>query len=129
MRPPSPLAATLLLGGLALSASAALAQRAPHVPTEEELVERNRPKEDETTARRTQARAVEGTQDKARGAAEWVREHLSGLKVTPARLAAGLGLLGAIYTWPKNKRVHHWLILAALSYVLLAVGLLAIFLR
>lgn len=61
-------------------------------------------------------------------AATWVKERLSGFRVTPARLMVGLGLLGVLLTWSKNKRRPAWAVLAALAWLLLVGGAAALLL-
>jgi len=73
-----------------------------------------------------QSDSVESARGGALQAAAWVKERLSGFHVTPARLMIGLGLLGALMSWNKNKRLRRWAILAGLSWLLLLGGLAAI---
>jgi hypothetical protein len=61
-------------------------------------------------------------------AATWVKERLSGFRVTPARLLVGVGLLGVLLTWSKNKRRPLWAVLAGLAWLLLVWGAAALLL-
>jgi hypothetical protein len=70
--------------------------------------------------------SVESTRGQALQAAAWVKERLSGFHVTPARLMIGLGLLGVLVSWNRNKRLRHWAVLAGLSWLLLLSGVAAI---
>ena len=70
--------------------------------------------------------SVESFGGRALRAAAWVKDRLSGFHVTPARLLAGLGLLGVLITWNKNKRKRGWAALAAVSWLLLFGGAAAI---
>jgi hypothetical protein len=107
----------LLLMGGASSAQG----RAPHVPTEEELRQRlGGAKHD--APREYQRESVHGFGQQARDAAAWVKERLAGLHVTPARLLLGLGLLGILVCWNKNKKLVRWAVLSVFSGLLLIAG-------
>jgi hypothetical protein len=115
------MAVASLLGSLLLVAGApgplALAE------TEKEAREAAAPRDDGRTYQRD---SVEGFGGRALRAATWVKERLSGFHVTPARLLAGLGLLGVLVTWNKNKRKQGWAVLAGISWLLLLGGAAAI---
>jgi hypothetical protein len=111
-----PLAALVVL-----QAPVALAQKAPHVPTEEELDKQiSGVKAD--NERGYQQRSVETTQSWFRRAIRWVKELLASIHLTPARLALILGVIGTLYTWGKNKRLVRWMVTAIVSWLLVIVG-------
>jgi len=114
--------------GAKLSTLALLAQQPPpHVPTEEELrLARGGAKKD--AEREYQQESVHSFGQSARDAAAWVREKLSGLHITPARLLLGLGILGILITWNKNKKKPQWLVVTLFSYLLIIFGCAAMFL-
>ena len=109
----------LLMGGVSSAQG-----RAPHVPTEEELRQRlGGAKHD--APREYQRESVHSFGQQARDAAAWVKERLAGLHVTPARLLLGLGLLGILVCWNKNKKLVRWAVLSVFSGLLLAAGVAA----
>ena len=111
--------ALLLLGGVASAQ-----ERPPHVPSEEELRQRlGGAKHD--APREYQRESVHGFGQQARDAAAWVKERLAGLHVTPARLLLGLGLLGILVCWNKNKKLVRWAVLSVFSGLLLIAGVTA----
>jgi hypothetical protein len=102
----------------------ALAQQPPHVPTEEQWKkERTGIKSDGD--REYQQRGVETVQSWLDRAVRWLKDLLARIHLTPARLALGLGILGSLYTWGKNKRLVRWAVMAGFSYLLAIVGLAA----
>ena len=114
----------LVLTALVGAPLRSMAQRPPHVPTEEELrQEQTGVKAD--PERGYQARSVETVQSWTHDAMTWVKELLQAIHLTPARLALGLGLLGSFYTLGKNKRLVRWAVMAGLSYLLAIVGICA----
>ena len=98
----------------------------PHVPTEKEL-DRELSGIRADDGRGYQQLSVEEKESWYRGAANWVRELLSSIHITPARLALILGAAGSLYTWGKNKRHARWMVLAAISWLLLIVGAAAMY--
>jgi len=114
-------AALLSLTVLAALGLPALAQRDPHVPTEEELDKQiSGIKTDDE--RGYQERSVETVQSWNRRAIAWIKELLASIHLTPARLALILGALGTFYTLGKNKRLVRWAVMAGMSYLLVLVG-------
>lgn len=110
----------LLLAGGAASAE----DRPPHVPTEEELrLQRGGAKPD--TPQEYQRESVNSFGQRARDAAGWVKERLSGLHITPARLLLGLGVLGILVCWNKNKKKTQWAVLSLASFLLVIAGVVA----
>ena len=69
-----------------------------------------------------QQRSVSTIQGRARNAAQWVKDKLNSVHVTPARLAIALGLLFLLWSWGKNKRHPRWAITFALGLLLLGFG-------
>jgi hypothetical protein len=127
-RPSKARALVLLLGALLTSLTAAdvLAQGSPHVPTEEQLRQRQGgAKHDDE--RDYQRESVNSVGQSAVNAAAWVKQRLSSLYITPARLLAGLGVLGLLFTWNKNKKKMPWAVLTVFSWLLLIFGVCAIF--
>jgi len=53
------------------------------------------------------------------------KQYAADLDITPARALVGLGVVGAVFTLSKNKRLFHWGVVAAISYALIALGALA----
>ena len=119
-----PLAA---VGGLTLCLALLLAPIAPlaqHAPTEEEL-DKDLSGVHTDDPRGYQQRSVEQSQSGLHRALAWIRYQLARIHVTPARLALGLGALGSLYTWGKNKRMVNWAVLAVVSWLLVIVGICA----
>lgn len=114
--------------GLWLAATAA-AQRPPHVPTEQELKRKLGQSTGEEPGRGYQRDSVEGFGIKATRAATWVKDRLSSLHITPSRLMLGLGVLGILVGWNKNKRKIGWATLAGFSFLLVLFGAAAMILR
>ena len=102
--------------------------RPPHVPSEEEL-KRQLGETKEEPDRTYQADSVESFGVKAARAAAWVRSRLSAIHITPARLLVGLGVLGLLFTWNKNKKKVEWAVISAVSLVLVVFGAAALVLR
>ena len=96
----------------------------PHVPTEREL-EKQRTGIKTDDQRGYQQRSVETVQSWNRRAIAWVKELLQAIHLTPARLALILGGLGTFYTLGKNKRLVRWAVMAGISYLLVVVGIAA----
>lgn len=121
----------LLLGGLVLYAASeacpsALAQPAPQPPTEEEYNRRRGLTRDESDLGGYQRDSVESFGSKALRAASWVKESLSGLHITPARLMLGLGILGLLFTWNKNKKKIQWAVIWGFALLLILFGAAAV---
>lgn len=59
----------------------------------------------------------------------WVnfKEALAEANITKAKVILGIGVLGALFTLNRNKRLFHWGVVAAISYALIALGALAIY--
>ena len=113
----------IAVGLLLLGASNAQG-RPPHVPTEEELRQRlGGAKHD--APREYQRESVHSFGQQTRDAAAWVKERLAGLHVTPARLLLGLGILGILFCWNKNKKLVRWAVLSVFSVLLLIAGVAA----
>jgi len=93
--------------------------RPAHIPTESELARARRQPD---PAREYQRDSVASFGQKSQSTAQWVKDKLSGIHVSPARLLIGLGLCGILLTWSKNKRMARWLALTALSYLLALIG-------
>jgi hypothetical protein len=102
----------------------ALAQQPPHVPTETEL-EKERTGIKSDGDREFQQKGVETVQSWLHRAIRWLKNLLARIHLTPARLALGLGILGSLYTWGKNKRLVRWAVMAGISYLLAIVGIAA----
>jgi hypothetical protein len=116
----------LLFLSLLLAGTTALAQeRPPHVPTEEQLREKLEGKRSDLD-RDYQRESVHSIGQRAQQAASWVRERLSSLHITPARLLLGLGILGIFYTWNKNKKKVQWAVLSTFSLLLVIFGAAAL---
>ena len=115
-----------LLACAALPTAAAWAQtRDPYTPSEEAL-KRKLSGVHHDRGSGHQARAVETVSGKAREGAQWVRDKLAKLYITPARLMIGLGVLGVLFCWNRNKRKLTWLVLTLGSWLMLGVGVAAI---
>jgi hypothetical protein len=123
---PSSLSLAILLLALATTATA---QRPPHVPTEQELKRKLGQATGEEPGRGYQRDSVDGFGIKATRAASWVKERLSSLHITPSRLMLGLGVLGILIGWNKNKKKAGWAILAGFSFLLVLFGAAAMLLR
>lgn len=108
---------------LAILVCASSAAQSPHIPTAEE-VERQRSgvTADRDDIREYQAHSTQTFMGRLRGAARWVKDKLARLHITPARLAMGLGILGVLYTWGRNKRHVKWAVLTVTSWLLLLFG-------
>jgi hypothetical protein len=117
--------AVIALIALPLRASG---QTSPHVPTEEEL-KRQLGETREEPDRTYQADSVESFGLKAAQAASWVRARLSAIHITPARFLVGLGVLGLLFTWNKNKKKVEWAVISGVSLVLVLLGAAAMILR
>jgi hypothetical protein len=125
----APLLALLALPALPRAALAQDRSTFPHTPTEEEVKRRETAGVDpDSRDRGYQDRAALSLHERARSAASWVRGHLSGVQVTPARLAVGIGGVGVLYTLGKNRRQRKWLVLTCASVLLLLGGVLALLL-
>jgi len=122
VRTPLPAIAILML----LACSAALAD--PHLPTEDQVKRKLGEVKDEPD-RTYQRDSVEGFGQKTVSAAGWVKEKLAALHITPARLMVGLGILGILFTWNKNKKKTHWALVSGVSFLLAIFGAAAIFLK
>jgi hypothetical protein len=105
-----------------IAPAATHAQRPPHVPTEEELKRKLGERAGEP-GREYQRDSVENFGTRALRAATWVKDRLSSLHITPARLMLGLGLLGILVGWNKNKKQTRWAVLAAFSLLLVLGGI------
>jgi hypothetical protein len=116
----------LALGALALPA---LGQRPAHVPTEQELKRKLGQPTGEEPGRGYQRDSVEGVGTRATNAATWVKDRLSALHITPARLMLGLGVLGILIGWNKNKKKMGWAVLAGFSFLLVLFGVAALVFR
>jgi hypothetical protein len=100
------------------------AAQSPHVPTEEELRRRLGGAKHDADSE-YQRESVHSFGQSARDAATWVKERLAGLYITPARLMVGLGVLGLLYTWNKNKKKLVWVVVFVLSVLLAVFGVAA----
>jgi len=114
---------------LALLSVAASAQRPPPVPTENELKRKLGHDTGEEPGRTYQRDSVEGFGTKATRAATWVKDRLSALHITPSRLMLGLGILGILIGWNKNKKKTGWAVFAGFSFLLVLFGAAALILR
>jgi hypothetical protein len=115
------------VGGLS---SVTLPSGQSHIPTEEELDRRlGRRHGEDDSERGYQRDSVESFGQRSHEAATWVQRQLSGIHVTPARFLLGLGLLGVLITWNKNKRKVQWAVLTGFAYLLVILGAAAIFFR
>lgn len=117
----------LLLLALAALALPALGQT--HVPSEQELKRKLGQPTGEEPGRGYQRDSVEGFGTKATRAATWVKDHLSTLHITPPRLMLGLGVLGILIGWNKNKKKVGWAVLAGFSFLLVLLGTAAMIFR
>jgi len=99
----------------------------PHVPTEEQLKQRQRGYRVDDT-RGYQRNSVETVQSGWQRILGWIRRTLAAIHITPARLLIGLGAIGVLLTWNKNKRHVHWAVITALGWLLLGLGIAAILL-
>jgi hypothetical protein len=72
--------------------------------------------------REYQAHSAQTFMGRTRSAAQWVKDQLAQLHITPARLALGLGILGVLFTWNRNKRHVRWAVLTVASWLLLVFG-------
>ena len=106
---------------------ASLAQdRNPHTPTEKELKKQlSGIKTDADDELGYQQRSVETVQSWTNRTVAWVKDLLAAIHLTPARLALIVGGLGTFYTLGKNKRLVQWAVMAGISYLLVIVGLAA----
>jgi hypothetical protein len=119
----------LLAAAVLLLAAPSWAQ-SPHVPTEKELDRRlSGVKHRADDVREYQAHSTESFMSNVRGAAQWVKTRLASLHITPARLALGLGILGVVFTWSRNKRHVKWAVLTVASWLLVVFGVAAIIFR
>ncbi len=109
----------LLLILLALPANA---ERAPHVPTEQELKRKLGHDTGEEPGRGYQRDSVESFGTKTTRAATWVKDRLAALHITPSRLMLGLGVLGILIGWNKNKKKMGWAVFAGFSFLLVLFG-------
>ncbi len=109
---------------LAIPLGASGQTRPPHGPTEEEL-KRQLGQTHEEPDRTYQVDSVQSFGTKAAQAAAWVRARLSGIHITPARLLVGLGVLGLLISWNKNKKKMEWAVISTASLLLLVFGLAA----
>ena len=105
------------------------AERPPHVPTEEEVKRKLGENTGEEPGRTYQRDSVEGFGIKATRAATWVKDRLSALHITPSRLMLGLGVLGILIGWNKNKKKMGWAVLAGFSLLLVLFGAAAMIFR
>ncbi len=116
----------MLLPLLLIPFQATAQNSSAHVPTEAEL-EKSRRKPD--PGRGYQRDSVASFGEKSQSTAQWVKDKLSGIHVTPARFLIGLGLLGILMTWPMNKRKVQWAVISVFSYILALLGAAGLFFR
>jgi hypothetical protein len=104
-----------------LWAEEGIERRFPHIPTENELKERLHGKQgdSEIDYQKESVRAVGTTFVRGRS---WLQQQLAGIHITPTRFILGLGAIGVLYTWNKNKHKVPWAVLSGLSYLLLLLG-------
>ena len=121
-------AAAVYAALLAAPAGAADPYDHPAIPTEEELREQDRleaggpPRTDRRDHQKRSVGEFAGKVDRASG---WVKDRLSGFMVTPGRVGLGLGLVGLLWAWGKNRRVTRWAVLFYCS-MLLSLGSAAV---
>jgi hypothetical protein len=76
-----------------------------------------------------QGQSVEAFNHQSQGFVEGVRAALATAHVTPAKFILGLGVLGLLFTWNKNKRKVEWAVIAAVAASLAAIGAAALYYR
>jgi len=99
-----------------------------HVLVDDDPPERrsNAPSEaTDDSERDYQAVSVESWGIKAKQGIAWIKERLTSINITPSRLLLGLGLLGILYTWNKNKQKVPWAVLSLFSALLVLFGVCA----
>ncbi len=112
---------TALAALVALASLYAAPAAAQRLPTEAELERKlSGPPPDD---REYQRRSTKSFKGRTGGAASWVKDKLSGFRVTPGRLCLALGIVGWLYTRNKNKKNNTgWMAIYVISILSLLAG-------